>query len=187
MEFNFVSLAKHRFEGLLIDMEKESCEKINEISSRLGLNIRGENYFIKKENINPIIDFAKEKGNIGVLSLDIDGNDYWILKEIYSQIKPEVIVTEYNASFGLRNISVEYKDNFNRHSEHHSGFHHGASIMAFGNLLKKDYYLIKNIRGLNLIFIRKDKLTDKRKILNLKQAYQEQKLRNKLSHSNANK
>tara|TARA_B100000212_G_scaffold328493_1_gene292812 strand:- start:67 stop:237 length:171 start_codon:yes stop_codon:yes gene_type:complete len=39
----------------------------------------------------------------------------------------------------------------------------------------------------NSILIRKDKLTDKRKILNLKQAYQEQELRNKLSHSNANK
>lgn len=34
--------------------------------------------------------------NLSVLSLDIDGNDYWVLKAILSEFRPALIVTEIN-------------------------------------------------------------------------------------------
>ena len=59
-------------------------------------NIKVKNYFITKENLIKIIN----KKNIGCISIDIDGNDYWIVKEILNnKILPEIFVVEYNASF----------------------------------------------------------------------------------------
>ena len=117
--------------------------------------------------------------------MDIDGNDYWILKEIYSLVKPEIIVTEYNASFLKASITVPYDENFVRHDFHESGFYHGASITAFYNLLKDNYSLVENIRGLNLIFIRNDKLTEDIKPMTVDEKYKEHILRNKLSGKKA--
>ena len=61
--------------------------------------------------------------NIGCLSLDIDGNDYWILKKIINEnICPEVIITEYNASFLDKSISVPYDESFDRKTQTHIWF-----------------------------------------------------------------
>ena len=47
---------------------------------KYDLNIT--NKFITRENINKIINEFKPPNDIGLLSIDIDGNDYWILKEL---------------------------------------------------------------------------------------------------------
>ena len=44
--------------------------------------------FITAENINEIVD------DVDLLSIDIDGNDYWVWKAI--KIKPRVVVIEFN-------------------------------------------------------------------------------------------
>ena len=96
--------------------------------------------------------------NIGCLSLDIDGNDYWILKKIINEnICPEVIITEYNASFLYKSISVPYDESFDRKTKHISGFYHGASLSAFYKLLRaKNYHLVKIIGGANAVFVNED-------------------------------
>ena len=56
------------------------------------------------------LDFIKERfDSLGVLSIDVDGNDYWFLKELIST-RPSVIVVEYNASFGLEPVTVPVSD-----------------------------------------------------------------------------
>ena len=72
------------------------------------------NLFVNKKNINSLIP-----KKLGVLSIDIDGNDYWILNEILStKSNIEMIVVEYNASFLDKCITVPYDENFNRHIKH---------------------------------------------------------------------
>ena len=62
------------------------------------------NLFVNKKNINSLIP-----KKLGVLSIDIDGNDYWILNEILSTKQNiEMIVVEYNASFLDNCITVPY-------------------------------------------------------------------------------
>ena len=89
-------------------------------------------------------NFSKiNQNSIDFLSIDIDGNDYWILKEI-NNFEPDIIICEYNAVFGNKDeITVQYKNNFDRTKFHYSNLAFGASLPAFINLLKKkNYYSI---------------------------------------------
>lgn len=185
-EYNCVGLTKLNYKGLLIDADTKNCKRSNLIFKKLKLNTKAESNWIKRNSINSILEFVKNNNDkLGILSVDIDGNDYWILQEIYSLVKPEIIITEYNASFLDKSISVPYDDNFERHAFHESGFYHGASINAFNKLLSKDYFLIENIGGNNLIFLRKDKLTQDINILTPNKFNKEPLLRNKWSGKKA--
>ena len=140
--------------------------------------------FITTENINNIL----EKKEIGCLSIDIDGNDYWILNTILKQnILPEVIIVEYNPSFLDKNISIPYSHKFNRLKAHKSGFYHGASLSAFEKLLKDyNYNLVKCIGGVNAIFVSdKVRLKNNLKKYLASEIYAEGHLRNKWSGLNA--
>ena len=110
--------------------------------------------FITLDNILDIFS----QNNVGTLSIDIDGNDYHIIKKILNnKIFPEVIMIEYNSTFLNKSITVPYKKDFNRFLYHNSGFYHGASLTAFCKLFKKNnYYLVKIVGGINACFVNKD-------------------------------
>ena len=186
LEYNTIGLIKKNFSGQLID----GGSKINIFIMKfliyiLQKKVKISNIFVTKKNITKTI---KQK-DIGFLSIDIDGNDFWILKTIIDEgVLPEVIITEYNPSFLNHNISIPYEEFFNRIEKHKSGFYHGASLKAFTNLLKKyDYSLIKCIGGTNAVFL-KNSIKENKNITSYEaeEIYQEGELRNKWSKLDAN-
>jgi hypothetical protein len=93
---------------------------------------------------------------LGLLSIDIDGNDYWVWENIH-RVNPIIVVTEYNAVFGdLHPISVPYDPAFVRSKAHHSHVYYGASLPAFIHLAEKKGYTFigTNSHGVNAYFIR---------------------------------
>jgi hypothetical protein len=128
IEFNCASLAQNRnWQGLLID---RSGRQVSDARAVLPKRIEIVEAFLTLDNL----DFIKSKfERLGVLSIDVDGNDYWFLEELID-IKPSVVCVEYNASFGLEPITVPYDDNFDRHQKHPSGWYHGASLPALTKL-----------------------------------------------------
>ena len=177
-ELNSHIFLRKNYKGLLIDTNDGICEHMDLIIKKLKVNSKSVNHFISLEKLEPITNFINElNDDLGLLNIDIDGNDYWILKKILTFTKPHLICIEHNASFGTRNISTPYMKMFDRHELHKSGFYHGASITAFHSLLQENYDLIMNVEGLNLIFLRKDKNPGLRS-LNPVEAYKECTLRN---------
>lgn len=186
-EYNSVDLTKQKYKGFLLDGDKLNCDLANRIFRRLKLDVTARCHWITLESLDPLIDFVRENdGKLGVLNVDIDGNDYWILKELLLHFKPQIICVEHNASFGLRSVTVPYLADFERHKMHNSGWYHGASITAFSKLLKEEYTLIENIEGQNLIFVRRDVSSDRYSSVNAEEAYSECTLRNKWSGTAAN-
>lgn len=108
---------------------------------------------IKKENINEIIKKEGFSGEIDLLSVDIDGNDYWIWDALECII-PTVVIIETHVEFGLNNIVVPYDPNYVYPGKHPQ--YHGASPVAMVNLArKKGYRLVgANNMGFNLFFVR---------------------------------
>ena len=93
-----------------------------------------------------------------MLSIDIDGNDYWIWESI-DCINPRVIVCEYNSVFGSeKKVTVPYKTDFVRSKEHNSELYFGASLAAFCDLAEKKGYdfIGTSSAGVNAYFVRKD-------------------------------
>jgi hypothetical protein len=121
-------------------------------------NVNIQHSWVTKENIEDTIHKISVPKNVDILSIDIDGNDYWIWESINS-ILPRVVIIEYNASFGSeRSVTIPYDPDFERFKKHKSGYYHGASLKALEKLGKqKGYSLICcDSTGSNAIFIRKE-------------------------------
>jgi hypothetical protein len=103
--------------------------------------------------------------NIGLLHIDLDGNDAHILSELdLTELNPAIIIMEYNAVFGKeRAISVPYDKDFYRTDKHYSNLYFGASLAALTYIAnKKGYGLIGcNLAGNNAYYVRKDLLNEK--------------------------
>lgn len=108
---------------------------------------------VTAENINKLTADAGLEGDIDLLSVDIDGNDYWVWKAL-DQVSPNVVVIETHVEFGMRNIVVPYDPNYVFPGKH--PVYHGASPKAMVKLAKeKGYRLVgANQLGFNFIFVK---------------------------------
>ena len=130
-------LINKNWNGFIIEADKAAVEDIKSQRIYWKHNLRAINEFITKDNINNVIKKFNIPKKIGLLSLDIDGVDYWVLKKL-SALDPSIIVCEYNSLFGQKkSVTVPYKSNFIRSKEHYSNLYYGASINAFIDLMKK--------------------------------------------------
>jgi hypothetical protein len=134
--------------------------------------------FITKDNINDLLAKSGFDEDLGILSIDIDGNDYFILEAI-NTVRPRILICEYNAVFGARKISVPYEPDFSRTRKHYSNLYWGASLSAMTLLAnRKGYSLVgTNSSGCNAFFVRDDLLNEKVKVLTAEQAFLPSKIR----------
>lgn len=108
--------------------------------------------WITAENVNELIAGSGASGPVDLLSLDIDGMDYWVWKAI-SVIDPQVVVCEtHNAIPPDKALTVPYEPNF----VYKSPYFRGASLAAMVKLGKeKGYRLIGTHRyGFNAFFMK---------------------------------
>ena len=151
---------KTNAKGLVIDCLKDLKNKIskNVILWKGDLTIVEK--FVNAENINNVL---KENGfnkKLDLLSLDVDGIDYWILDSLQPNIS-KIIVVEYNSTFGRDlEVTVPNIKNFNRTNYHYSNLCFGASLKAIIKLMKtKNYvFLGTNISKINAFFVSKEEL-----------------------------
>ena len=101
MENNTHFLLNDGWSGLWIEGDKNNFESINInfnfLTSKDKLKIRNE--FVTRDNIEKIFSSSGVPKEIDLLSIDIDGNDYWIWSAI-ENYSPRVVVTEYNSHMG---------------------------------------------------------------------------------------
>ena len=105
------------------------------------------------ENINELLP----SDPLGLLSIDVDGNDFWLWNAVDSA--PQLVVVEYNSLFGPEAlVSVPYDPNFSWLEAHPSGQYHGASLGALNYLAnQKGYSLVGGTtEGVNAFFVRDD-------------------------------
>jgi hypothetical protein len=109
--------------------------------------------WVNAENINELLRQNDVVGQIDLLSLDMDGVDYWVLKAM-DAVTPRVIVLEYQDILGPEHsVTVPYRADFT----HDAGFIYcGASLSAYINLLRpRGYRLVGcNRYGFNAFFVR---------------------------------
>lgn len=151
-------LVHHNWSGLVIDGSPDNIERIRLDSIYWRFNLKAECAFITRDNIDSIISGHGIAGDIGILSIDIDGNDYWVWKSIEC-IAPRIVIAEYNALFGPHAaVSVPYDQDFVRGRAHYSNLYWGCSLAALEMLgRQKGYSLVGcNSAGNNAFFVRND-------------------------------
>jgi hypothetical protein len=172
-EANTLFLLKHRqWRGLVIDGSPDNIASICSGQVFWRYDLAADCSFITKDNIDTIIARNGIFGDIGLLSVDIDGNDYWVWEAI-NGISPRIVVAEYNSLLGpTAKLSTPYKADFYRTNEHASNMYYGASISALTHLANdRGYSLVAgNSAGNNVFFVRDDCLGNI-KPLDVSQAY----------------
>ena len=156
-ENNSLNLFNKVNKGLFIDGDDKKVFLMKNILKIIYpfKKIHVDNKLINKDNINSLIskNFAKNE-EIDFLSIDVDGIDYFLFKEI--SIRPKLICIEYNFWFGKdAKCSIPYNKDFKWKM---GSLYSGASLSALNSLANsKEYYLIAlDSSCVNAFFIRGD-------------------------------
>lgn len=151
-------LQQRNWRGLVLDGDAANIAAIraDELSWRYELTAL--HAFVTAENINELLVGAGFEGDIGLLSVDIDGMDYWVWKSI-GAIEPRIVICEYNSLFGVRSaVTVPYEAGFHRARAHFSNLYFGASLPALCDLAEEKGYAFVGCTsaGNDAFFVRKD-------------------------------
>ncbi|MCP4421293.1 MAG: hypothetical protein GY805_32180 [Chloroflexi bacterium] len=148
--------------GLLMEIDNQQAQAAQQYyQQQLGIQqnrVQIITATVTAENINTLLIQNNVQGEVDLLSIDIDGNDYWVWQAI-NVIQPRLVVIEYNATFGNQQaFSVRYDPNFNTHDKHPSGFYHGASLAALTKLGNQKGYILAGCdsSGTNAFFLQQD-------------------------------
>lgn len=148
-------LMNNNWRGLIIDGSEENIKRVENSDYFWKHDLKAKAAFIDAENINSLIQEGGFSGEIGILSVDIDGNDYWVWNAI-NVVKPVIVVAEYNSTFGAElALSVPYDKAFVRSSAHFSNLYWGCSLQALNKIAsERNYRFIGcNSAGNNAYFI----------------------------------
>ena len=155
-EFNSLNLIKNGWNGLLIEGNDDECLIMDSCIKHYfpKSNVKVLNERIYKDNLNKIILENTNYQEIDFFSLDLDGNDYWIFKNLNTD-KIKVICCEYNNYLG-NNVKKTIPYNPDHVFTQNGCF--GASLGAFTELFNsKGFDLIAiDSSGVNAFFVRKE-------------------------------
>lgn len=155
-------IINHGWNGLLFDGDQAAVKR-GEVFFRkhpdtFSFPPKFVHAWITRDNINTLIAEHGVKGEIDLLTLDIDGVDYWVWEAI-DVISPRVVVAEIQCIWGdERSVTVPYADDFKTQYVNGFGVYSGASLPAFVSLAKRKGYRLVGVEeyGFNAFFMRND-------------------------------
>jgi hypothetical protein len=152
-------LVNHGWSGLLFDGDAEQVARGKAFYSECRNTWVSPPTFvpawITSEVVNGLVADHGFSGTVDLLSLDVDGNDYWIWKAL-DCVAPRVVVLEFNAGFGPEvSATMSYQPDF-RLDYAHPPYRCGASLSAFVKLAGAKGYRLVGVqsRGFNAFFVR---------------------------------
>ena len=140
-ENNSLNVFRKSNKILLIEASKDKCFVLKNILSIFYPFKKRKilNTFVTKNNINELVNnFYSKNEEIDCISIDVDGNDYFLMEAI--NFMPKLIAIEYNFWLGKeKSITMPYQEDYSWDGN----IYCGASLLALNNLAnKKNYSLI---------------------------------------------
>lgn len=146
-------LVTRNWRGLVIDGSASNIAAIRGSTLAWKYDLQAREAFITRDTIVDLLSSAGFGERLGLLSVDIDGVDYWVLERITTP--SDIVVVEYNDALSGYPVSVPYDPEFVRLKKHPSGMYWGASLDAFRHLLEQRNYVFvgTNKAGTNAFFV----------------------------------
>lgn len=154
---------KDNWRGLIIDSGDEARGFLQRTGLGMMRSVDFCQSYVTAENVNDVL--RGQPDDLGLLSIDIDGMDYWIWRAIET-VRPAIVAIEYQSNFGpTEAIVVPYQPDFSHSRAHHSHLFWGASLAAMESLgSEKGYALVGTSDGPNAFFVREDRLGPLRRV-----------------------
>ena len=157
LECNTAYLSRRKeWDGLMIEGDPDKHQRLND-NYRAFPGVRREHAFITRENIDDIFQRCGVPVEFDLLSIDIDGNDYWVW-EALGAFRPRVVTIEFN---GTRPPPERWVMAYNPTHRWNEDGYMGASLASLEGLgTRLGYALIgTDEKGVNAFFVRNDVLS----------------------------
>jgi len=149
---------KDNWTGAIFDGGTKHVDFLRRTGMAWRWSITPVSAFVTAENVNDLIVDAGISGEIGLLSIDVDGVDYWLWKAV-TKVDPWIVVIEHNSAFGpTEAVTVPYDPEFRVTEAHYSWQYCGASLAALHALGQEKGYRLVGVgsNGINAFFVRDD-------------------------------
>lgn len=145
-----------QYDGLMIEGDSRLAARGDRLITPYSIGVNYLNMFVDSENIQALKGLSRYV-DPDIFSLDIDGIDYYIAKEIIAGgFRPKIFVVEYNSVYGKdRSLTVPYRKNFTFSSAHPSRLYYGVSIAAWKKFFDSIEYKFITVdrKGVNAFFV----------------------------------
>jgi hypothetical protein len=151
-------LQNNNWRGLAIDGGEAHVEFVLRSPISWRYDVEPVSAFVTRDNVNTLLSDHGFTGQIGLLSIDVDGIDYWLWDAI-DVVQPAIVISEYNALWGPdATITVPYDPAFVNSDGHWSQQYFGASLGALVHLGARRGYRFVGCasNGANAFFVRED-------------------------------
>ncbi len=159
-------LQNDNWRGLVMDSSEANVDAIRASWWYGAHELTARTAWVTAENINDLLTEAGYTGPIGLLHIDIDGNDLHVWNAV-EVTQPDIVILEYNALLGPDHaLTVPYDPAFDRTQAHFSWLYQGASIKALAAACdRRGYAFIGcNCAGNNAYFLRRGLLGQVREV-----------------------
>jgi len=160
LENNSAYLLVKGWQGYWIEGSERFCKSIRQSFKDLIANqqLTLKNTFITAANIEDLFREGNVPTELDLLSIDIDGNDYWVWQAI-TNYRPRVVIVEYNAIYPPESSWVMQ---YNPSHQWKYKSHVGSSLKALEKLGHQQGYKLVgcSFSGVNAFFVREDLLAD---------------------------
>ena len=145
-----------KYNGLLIEGSSWLAERAKRMVITYSIGAECHHLFVTKESVSEIKAMSLHH-DPDILSLDIDGNDYYIAQSIFdSGLRPKIFVVEYNSVYGPdRSVTINYQADFEFTKAHPSHLYYGVSISGWRNFFDRYGYRFISVdrNGVNAFFV----------------------------------
>lgn len=160
LECNSRFLIENRFaSSVLVDAREDLIPTVRNDGAYWKTHMMAICDWITPSSVKNIQETALEfLGHIDIISIDLDGNDFWVMSEI-DLSETKIIVVEYNPIFGINfPVSIPRDDSFSRESAHYSNLYYGVGLKAWVDYFSKLGFGFagSNKVGSNAFFIKKE-------------------------------
>jgi hypothetical protein len=154
----------HGWRGILVDADPDSVRALESFYAKRVSTTAAQPTIVSArvtpETVDELVSGLLSGEEVDLLSIDVDGLDYWIWRSLES-IRPRIVVAEVQALWDPnRSVTVPNDPSFQPVFRDGFGIYSGASLAAFCKLASaKGYSLVgSNMLGFNAFFIRDDVL-----------------------------
>tara|TARA_R110002051_G_scaffold276627_1_gene337985 strand:+ start:1348 stop:2064 length:717 start_codon:yes stop_codon:yes gene_type:complete len=150
---NLYALIQRGWSALLIEGDETKVNAQKNNLQKWWDKIESHSGFVScepEEKLDDIFDMYNTPTDFDFLSLDIDGNDYWVWDSL-KKYTPKVVLIEYNNRFD-EPVTITYDPNFRFHQTQYFG----GSAPAMEKLAKQKGYELVGMTICNMIFVRKE-------------------------------
>ena len=141
-------IVNHGWNAVLIEADLKRFKKLSEIYKEND-KVDCLNKFVDfegEDNLDSILKNTKTPKDFDLLSIDVDGNDYYLWDSLKTY-EPKVVVVEFNPSIPL---DIEFIQEKNK------DINHGNSLLALYNLAVRKGYRLVTTTYLNAFFVKKE-------------------------------